>query len=146
MFKSASNKGSIEVRNVQLQDSFCSLCGDNEETTDHILTGCGLAAGVWAAISVWCRVPNIFAFSTKDLVSAQAQQGWPENKKIIVQGIITIAAWRVWKARNEKTFSNKVPKVADIISDIKTLGFLWFKNRAKWGSVDGDKWCKFDIM
>ena len=49
-------------------------------------------------------------------------------------------------ARNDKAFSRKTPTVMDVVSDVKSFGFLWFKNRFKRGTVDWDKWCKFDIM
>ena len=139
-------KLALRKRNVQVEDSVCVLCGDNDETTEHVFTGCGFAAGVWNGISVWCRMPQIYAFSVKDLVNIFEQCGYSEIKKKVIQGVIIITSWRLRKARNERIFTNKVSKVADIVSEVKVLGFLWYKNRAKGGTVDWEKWCKFDIM
>ncbi|XP_076917527.1 uncharacterized protein LOC143577631 [Bidens hawaiensis] len=44
----------------------------------------------------------------------------------VFHGVIIIACWRIWKARNDKVFEGKEVKVEDIIGDIKVLGFLWF--------------------
>ena len=56
-------------RNVFTEDCLCALCEEGEETVDHIFTGCVFAARVWNGTSLWCGIPNIFAFSTKDLVN-----------------------------------------------------------------------------
>ncbi|MFS7978580.1 hypothetical protein Hanom_Chr10g00917111 [Helianthus anomalus] len=39
-------------------------------------------------------------------------------------GIVRVACWCIWRARNNLRFKNKQVKVADIISEIKSLGFL----------------------
>ncbi|XP_022007309.1 uncharacterized protein LOC110906495 [Helianthus annuus] len=49
-------------------------------------------------------------------------------------------------ARNEEVFSSKEPNVVEMIADIKTLGFLWYKYRFKGKVVDWDQWCSFDLM
>ena len=78
----------------------------------------------------------MFAFSVKDIVQAFEHYGISGEKKIVLQGIIIITSWRLWKARNEKIFSNKEVNVTDIISEVKALGFLWYKHRARRGVLD----------
>ncbi|MFS7964723.1 hypothetical protein Hanom_Chr08g00753691 [Helianthus anomalus] len=87
-----------------------------------------------------------FLFHVNDLVKWHEHCDIPENKKMVLHGIIIIACWRIWKARNETIFSGKEPKVVDMIADIKTLGFLWYKHRFKGGVVEWDRWCSFDLM
>ncbi|XP_021979514.1 uncharacterized protein LOC110875620 [Helianthus annuus] len=136
-------KTALRRRNIQVQDEECVMCGEGLDSTDHILTECGIASGVWNGISMWCRIPQVFAFSTSDLVHIFDQYTRSEIKKKALQGVIIITCWRLWKARNEMIFSNKVPKVVDIVSDVKALGY---STRARRDSVDWEKWCKFDLM
>ena len=88
----------------------------------------------------------MFVFHIHDLMEMHEHCGASGNKKMVLHGIIIIACWRMWRARNEKNFSNKDPNVVEMVADIKTLGFLWYKHRFKQGVVDWDRWCTFDLM
>ncbi|XP_076949509.1 uncharacterized protein LOC143622182 [Bidens hawaiensis] len=55
-------------RNVGVGSLDCPACGELEETVEHIFVSCGLAQSVWQAISIWCNVPQVFAFSVHDLL------------------------------------------------------------------------------
>ncbi|XP_076959033.1 uncharacterized protein LOC143634987 [Bidens hawaiensis] len=133
-------------RSVPVDNPVCIWCETCDETIEHLLTGCGIAAGVWNGISRWCRIPGMFVFHVSDLVEMHEHCAISGNKKTVLHGIIIIACWRLWKARNEKIFSSKDTKVADLITDIKALGFLWYKHRFKRGVVDWKRWCSFDLM
>ncbi|XP_021984681.1 uncharacterized protein LOC110880466 [Helianthus annuus] len=124
----------------------CKWCDSNEEIVDHILTGCNITAAVWEGISRWCRIPEVYAFDVKDLVGLQEHCDGIVNKKLVLHGIFIIVCWHLWRARNEKVFSNRDIKVSDIVADVKSLGFLWYKHRFKKGSVGWDRWCLFDVM
>ncbi|MFS7919730.1 hypothetical protein Hanom_Chr03g00216121 [Helianthus anomalus] len=104
------------------------MCKDGEETLDHFLTACGVAAGVWNSISSWCCIPHVYAFSVRDLVDIHEHNRSSRLKKIVIQRIIIITEWMLWKARNEMIFSNKMTKVVDIVTNVKALGFLWYNN------------------
>ncbi|XP_076890001.1 uncharacterized protein LOC143540934 [Bidens hawaiensis] len=85
-------------RNVPVTNDLCVFCELGNESADHIITGCMVAAIVWD------------------------------------------------HARNEKVFEGKDIKIEDIIGDIKSLGFLWFKYRSKNRFLDWSSWCKFKLM
>ncbi|XP_076940478.1 uncharacterized protein LOC143609668 [Bidens hawaiensis] len=96
------------------------------ESVDHITTGCGVAAVVWEHISRWCKVPPIYGFSVRDFLELHKSIKLGDLEKDAFHGIIVIAYWSIWKARNNKVFKGIEIKVEDIIIDIKSLGFLWF--------------------
>ncbi|XP_021996298.1 uncharacterized protein LOC110893499 [Helianthus annuus] len=123
-------------RNILMDNQLCVWCDIEEETVEHIFTGCVISAGVWNGVSRWCRIPDIFAFHVKDLVNMHEVCGTSGIKKAVLHGVIIIACWILWRARNDKIFSNKESKVVDLVADIKTLGFLWYKHRCKEGVVD----------
>ncbi|XP_035831959.1 uncharacterized protein LOC118481001 [Helianthus annuus] len=133
-------------RNIMVDNHLCVWCESNEETVEHILTGCSISAGIWNGISRWCRIPGMFVFHVNDLVKMHEHCAMSGNKKMVIHGIIIIACWRLWTARNEKVFSSKDPNVVEMLTDIKTVGFLWYKHRFKGGVVDWDRWCSFELM
>ena len=136
----------LRHRNIHIVDVSCVLCGSADESVDHLFTGCIFATRLWQHVSSWCRVPNIFAFSFKDLLEVHNFVGLSGRSREIFYGIIIIGCWCIWRARNHLKFQRKKARMEDIIGEIKVLGFLWAKNRAKLSSLDWDSWCKFVIM
>ena len=136
----------LRRRNIQVRDASCQLCGEVEESVDHLFTGCIFATVLWQHISSWCKVQNLFAFSFKDLLEAHNYVGLSGRTKDIFYGIIIIGCWSIWKARNNTKFQLKKAKMEEVIGEVKALGFLWAKNRAKLSSLSWSNWCKFVIM
>ncbi|KAJ0586913.1 putative reverse transcriptase zinc-binding domain-containing protein [Helianthus annuus] len=114
-------KTALIKRRIMIENNICDWCESNEETIEHILTGCAFSMGVWTAITTWCKVPRSFVFHVKDLVEMQDYSGVSGNKKEVLHGVIIITCWCLWRARNDKVFSNKMPNVTDLVADIKGL-------------------------
>ncbi|XP_022041313.1 uncharacterized protein LOC110943890 [Helianthus annuus] len=126
----------LRKRNVGIRDTTCPLCHSEDESADHLFIGCFIASTVWSGVSSWCNIPNIFALSIRDLLSFYKDLGLSEKKRDAVQGIIMITCWSVWRARNNVKFSNSSVRIESIISEIKTLSFLWFSNRSRYKGLD----------
>ncbi|MDV3153228.1 MAG: reverse transcriptase domain-containing protein, partial [Candidatus Phytoplasma australasiaticum] len=139
-------KMALVRRHIQVNNATCSWCDFDDETSEHLFTGCGISGGVWNGISRWCRVPEIYVFHVSDLVNLHETSGTTGIKKEVFKGVIIIACWMLWRARNGKIFDNKVPKVVEILAEIKILSFLWYKHRFKQEVVDWDRWSRFDLM
>ncbi|KAJ0896378.1 putative reverse transcriptase zinc-binding domain-containing protein [Helianthus annuus] len=136
----------LRKRNIQVADSLCRSCGSDEETVDHFFIGCFVATNVWNGISTWCSIPNIFAFSIKDLLEFHSNIPGSVKKKIAVQGIIRIACWSIWRARNNLVFSNKPVRIDGITSETKASSFLWWSNRSKYKGMEWRDWYAFVNM
>lgn len=139
-------KIALKRRSIDVGDSSCSFCGEAEESSSHIFTGCQLASEVWQAISVWCKIPPLFAFETSDLLEASKYAIGSRLKKEVLHGLVIITCWRLWKARNEKLFEGRDIKATEIVTEVKALGFLWFSHRHKCKSVDWNMWCIFELL
>ncbi|XP_076905265.1 uncharacterized protein LOC143560980 [Bidens hawaiensis] len=135
----------LRKRNIKVPFRLCGLCDLEVESVEHVFSGCLVALRVWEFVGHWCKAPPVFVFSVRDLLELHLASGLGVLEKKILQGVVIIACWRIWKARNEKVFKGKEIKIEEIIGDIKSLGFLWFKNRSKCKSIDWLKWCKFDL-
>ncbi|XP_021975310.1 uncharacterized protein LOC110870437 [Helianthus annuus] len=136
-------KNALLHRNVNVGDGLCGLCGDIDEMVDHFFSGCRVVCEVLDAIASWCKIPRFFVFSLSDVLHITDQLIYPSKKKKIIYGIIIIVCWRIWKARNEKVFNRVDSNVVHIVSDVKSLGFIWFRSRHKEGSIDWRNWCNF---
>ncbi|XP_022004376.1 uncharacterized protein LOC110901927 [Helianthus annuus] len=136
----------LRKRKINFENELCVFCGAQEETANHLFTGCAIAAGVWQAVSTWCGIPHIFAFTVKDLLEMHKLIPMSARRKEVLRGVIIIACWRIWKARNERIFEDIKSSVAEIVADLKVLGFLWLKNRQKSVFVEWKDWCKFQVV
>ncbi|KAJ0578962.1 putative reverse transcriptase zinc-binding domain-containing protein [Helianthus annuus] len=101
-------------RNIGLPDVACPMCGDGEETASHLFTACNFSTAIWLKISSWCNVPFPVAFSFIDVVEAFRFSGLNGSKLLLYQGIVIIACWLIWKARNDLVFNAKMPKVEEV--------------------------------
>ncbi|MFS7935790.1 putative reverse transcriptase zinc-binding domain-containing protein [Helianthus anomalus] len=141
-----STKVALRRRNIHVVDEKCVFCDEDEETKNHIFSAYSFIVGVWQGISNWCGTPQIFVFSARDIPELHKFFGGSSVKIKVFYGIAIITCWRIWKARNERVFSNRCLNVLEIVSGVKALGFLWYRNRFKVGSADWAGLCKFDLM
>ncbi|XP_076917464.1 uncharacterized protein LOC143577543 [Bidens hawaiensis] len=107
-------------RNVDV-GSTCRLCGDYEETCDHLLTSCYFAMLIWQFVSNWCNIPPIFAFSVRDLLTFHEYCNLGLKKNKVLYGVILTACWCIWKTRNEMIFQNKTANISKTMKDIKSI-------------------------
>ncbi|KAM0072977.1 putative reverse transcriptase zinc-binding domain-containing protein [Helianthus debilis subsp. tardiflorus] len=133
-------------RNINIANTNCPLCEFDDETVEHVFTSCFVALVVWPKISRWCKVPNIYTFSFRDLLDFHSRCGLGEKAAEALKGIIRIAYWSLWRARNGLKFNGKKVRIDDIVSEVKSVGFLWFKSRSELKNIDWDSWCKFVFM
>ncbi|XP_021991601.1 uncharacterized protein LOC110888381 [Helianthus annuus] len=136
----------LRAMNICVEEEGCPLCLSCPETTDYLFTKCGMAIVLWQHVSAWCKVQSIFIFSVRDWVEVHNLLGLQEPEKSYFHGIMYIGIWSLWRARNKSTFQNRRMQVEEVISEVKTLGFLWLKNRLKLKSLSLENWGKFVIM
>ncbi|MFS7934651.1 putative reverse transcriptase zinc-binding domain-containing protein [Helianthus anomalus] len=120
-------KKALQRRNIDCGSPVCNFCEDQEESVDHLFTGCCLANGVWHGIANWMKMPTFFFFSVHDILQASS---WPARKKM---------------ARNEKIFQEVNRNVVQLVAEIKALSYVWFSSRSKKGVMGWKDWQKFDF-
>nr|XP_043618954.1 uncharacterized protein LOC122590843 [Erigeron canadensis] len=84
-------------RNITVASISCPICGFGEESVDHIFIDCGFAHSIWAAISQWCNIPPIFAFSFKDLLDIHVYMRGSVSLKKAFYGVVLVAIWCIWR-------------------------------------------------
>ncbi|MFS7967212.1 hypothetical protein Hanom_Chr09g00783131 [Helianthus anomalus] len=61
----------------------------------------------------------------------QLRIGGDKNYKVVVQGLVAIAVWCIWKARNGKMFDNGKDDSEESFGELRSLGFFWLNCRSK---------------
>ncbi|XP_076894415.1 uncharacterized protein LOC143546688 [Bidens hawaiensis] len=136
---------SLARRNVAVDSVVCLICGMEEETAEHLFNSCRFAQEIWGKVTNWCRVPDFFAFSIRDLLEAYKYALLPKDKAKVFHAICLTTLWCIWRARNEAVFEGKPVRLESVFGEIKGLSFLWVQNRAKKPSLSWNDWTRFDF-
>ncbi|XP_035843871.1 uncharacterized protein LOC110927588 [Helianthus annuus] len=108
----------LRIRNIGGGDAGCSLCGEVDESIEHIFTNCSYALMLWAFLSSWCKCQNLLVFSFRDLIEAHNHVGLIGRKKEVVKGLIRIGCWCLWRMRNDVKFNNKSANLEAITREV----------------------------
>ncbi|XP_022019925.1 uncharacterized protein LOC110919987 [Helianthus annuus] len=129
-------------RNIHIVSVDCVFCGETAESVDHLFTACEKSMRAWNRFCAWANIPHILAFSFGDLVDHYKSCPGNKDYKEVIKGLIVVACWCIWKARNAKFFSSMESSWGEIFREIRTLGFFWLKNRSKHCNIEWIEWCK----
>ncbi|KAJ0918143.1 putative reverse transcriptase zinc-binding domain-containing protein [Helianthus annuus] len=135
----------LRRRNVDITSVMCPLYSDSEETVEHLFTACPVAFRVWLAFNVWCNVPPLFFFEFKDILDINKFIKIGKKAEMVTYLLAIIACWCIWKERNEMVFNQKVGSPHDIIGEIKSRGYAWFKSRYPCNYIIWTEWCKYPL-
>ncbi|KAD3067773.1 hypothetical protein E3N88_35653 [Mikania micrantha] len=98
-----------------------------------------LAQLVWEKVSIWCKLQPMIVFSLHDLVDLSNLGQGSKKWKNTIHAVIVTTLWSIWKIRNKIIFESKSLSTNNLFEEIKTLSFLWVKNRAKFGSLSWEQ-------
>ena len=108
-------KANLLRKKVQV-DPTCSVCGQHEETTGHILWECPLARKVWALVrgsiqKTSSLVPNFFLLTRQmmERLSGKEFELW------------AMIAWALWNARNRIHFQHTQTHPTEILKQATKL-------------------------
>ncbi|XP_021975322.2 uncharacterized protein LOC110870450 [Helianthus annuus] len=85
-------------RNIFINDPNYCFCGDYEESTDHVFSGCSVTSQVWQRFCSWARLPPLFAFDFKDVAEFHSGCNLNREEEGVIKGLIMIACWCIWRA------------------------------------------------
>lgn len=123
---------SLARRNVPLQSTLCKLCGEYDETVNHIFTSCRLAMEMWSEVGSWCKIQPVFAFNFKDLMDIPHVLRGDENFKKAVHAVFMVTTWAIWKHRNAIFFEGQAPSSKRVLCEIKVTTSLWLNVRSRY--------------
>ncbi|PWA85084.1 RNA-directed DNA polymerase, eukaryota, Reverse transcriptase zinc-binding domain protein [Artemisia annua] len=135
----------LQLRQIPLPSTCCPICNCHEETVNHLFLQCSFADSLWKHLLQWCNLPLTKPSNIRDLLSFHKDQFIVPRKRKHVNLIILSYCWIIWKIRNDSIFSNKNPSFRFAAKELKSLSYLWLKNRSQKPCMEWSKWCNFNF-
>ncbi|XP_021995860.1 uncharacterized protein LOC110893046 [Helianthus annuus] len=138
-------KNALAIRNIPVLDQMCVLCGEYVETCDHIFVLCHHAQTAWQNIAAWCKLPPVVAFGINDLLTLHEVSSGSRKKKKAIHAVVLVTFWSIWKMRNDAVFRQRIPNAMKMLDEIKSMAYLWVKNRSKEATLTWEEWSRFSF-
>ncbi|KAJ0522604.1 putative reverse transcriptase zinc-binding domain-containing protein [Helianthus annuus] len=140
------SKDCLLKRNIQVVNDLCPFCSESPESLEHLFTAYRCAHEVWYMISSWINSPQVMAFSVLNILRFHENINGSSIYCKAVQSVILLTCWVLWKHRNNITFNGMKMNLQGIVDEVKVLGFLWLKSRAKGLNLSKHQWDSFYFM
>jgi hypothetical protein len=109
---------------------FCQFCFRNLETVDHIFWSCPFTTAIWSSLSSWigCEALRLQSacepHSSTDRIMGIVEGTKPQFRKGI-RSLMMLAAWEIWRHRNDCMFRNKEASRREVLQAIRRGIDLW---------------------
>ncbi|XP_026444009.1 uncharacterized protein LOC113344214 [Papaver somniferum] len=116
----------IQYKGIDIHSS-CILCGDCNESQDHILIHCKVAHKIWSSITPNEQWAWVFLESMLSLASAWFNNKLSTSGKVVWNIIPAAVVWVLWKERNCRTFEENYNYKTDeeLCIEAKSLVLTW---------------------
>jgi len=134
----------IQCRTVLLkkkvvQSSACEICGEADETPEHIMCGCNLAKELWQHLNM----PSMLAVDMDSIHTITPRGGIPHDK---FPTFLALVCWHLWKARNVMVFRNELQSLSQVLAACKHAAEQWRYRFSRKKKHLADAWCQIFTM
>ncbi|KAK1278998.1 hypothetical protein QJS04_geneDACA014461 [Acorus gramineus] len=109
------------------EDASCPLCGEGEETTEHLMIECLVSKRIWLRIMVAIELPVICS-SMEELwqVDKSLCTHWDKSARAKISQILNPAVtWAIWLARNHLVFRDTPVYEENIWESVENFVKVW---------------------
>jgi hypothetical protein len=137
-------RANLATRGVLLEagNVSCAVCGGGAESEDHLFLLCPLAWFIWIEVYKWFGVVevlpgNIVSHFQSILSSLKGGRRPLKGIMMVWQAII----WTIWRARNDKFFSDKSIHFEEVLDKLKCMAWKWLLARKSNSLSLFYEWC-----
>ncbi|KAL9678455.1 hypothetical protein QQ045_016299 [Rhodiola kirilowii] len=84
------------------QDLLCVLCGEEQETSNHMLLQCDWSWKVWAGGLSWWGCSWVVPQSAKGLLESWEVGGSSKSSRRLGKVLCYAILWSIWEERNKR--------------------------------------------
>ncbi|KAM0009531.1 hypothetical protein Hdeb2414_s0088g00786061 [Helianthus debilis subsp. tardiflorus] len=121
------------------------MCGNEQETTDHIYVTCSMARNLWSQVMTWLKISmNHHVDTIKQTLLKVNDLSIPGQRKKIVHAIVLLTCWVLPQHQNAKVFDWVNTSVFKVVEDIKEVSYELVQQRSKFNGITWSSWHTFD--
>ena len=114
--------------------SACPLCEQQEETIDHLLTGCVFARQFWFILLGHFNLQGLAPTNEDEFFDSWWQKESQKLSGKVKKGfnsLVILGSWSLWKHRNNRVFDGGNPSLERALVLAKEEAFFWSLAGAK---------------
>ena len=115
-------------RGVDVNFFSCKLCSSGIDVTSHLFTNCDITKATRSLINDWIHL-SIPEMAPNNLITWVKALNINGVSRKILESIIYIWWWHLWKERNNVVHNGSHDDVSKIFNSIVATAFLWISNR-----------------
>ena len=103
------------------------MCGQEDETCDHLLAACVFTREIWYRILSTVGLQHTVPSPSDTLVDwwLEARKQVPGALSRGFNSLVLIVSWELWKERNRRTFDGVCATATQVLLRIRTEGESW---------------------
>lgn len=103
------------------QEATCSLCDQEDETRDHLLSSCTVTREIWAWLLNHVGLQQLTPVHTSVTADwwLQTRKAVPANQRRAFDSVVMIVSWVVWNERNARIFRGMARSTAQICEGVR---------------------------
>ncbi|XP_021839875.2 uncharacterized protein [Spinacia oleracea] len=102
------------------QSAMCLICGQGDETHQHLFFQCVYSCDCIRAVKSWLGI-SINSNSLTSLISQIGHSRWSKFKKQVYYAVLMAAVYLIWHCRNTSFWENYVPTVNHTVNKVKQV-------------------------
>ena len=130
----------ITRKSVELSSLACHICSKTPCNISSFFRTCDLASTIWDLTFKWVDLyPNAVS-SLTEVFSWLDNMNIRASRKLVLESIIGVVVWVIWKFRNQLVFGKMDWHQKDLFDHITSYSFLWFYSRNRKIHVSWNQW------
>ena len=113
----------------------CFLCGEEEESIDHILIQCSKARVLWELLFTLFGVSWVLPYSVRDTLCGWSGFNMGKKRIKVWKAAPSCIFWAVWKERNRIAFDNEELSLNRLKNTFVCNLWVWSKPVVNEGSL-----------
>ncbi|GJR87817.1 RNA-directed DNA polymerase, eukaryota [Tanacetum coccineum] len=119
----------LSLRGVDINSILCPVCHMAGESSSHLFFSCNVVRLLFQKITRWWDLDVVDLFSYEDWISWLSSLRLSKGAKSILEGVIYVSWWAIWKYRNQVIFGSSPPRLHLIFDEIVLMSFTYRNKR-----------------
>ncbi|XP_071694261.1 uncharacterized protein [Rutidosis leptorrhynchoides] len=130
----------LDKRGIDIHSVRCPLCDGDVESIDHIFIVCKQARDLWDRVAKWWILGHLAINNLSDFLKDVGNASMSRLGKQILQAVIWVCAFLIWKNRNIMVFHGKYWSTSVALNEVQIKSFEWISSRIKGKKLDWLVW------